>query len=276
MTGGKEYRTPRFEGTAWKWIFLWKPAASRVSYTLFAMGIPKEIDNIEPFPTPDREEALSRKAPDQSPARMMRTEEKGGHKRRFSTKNSFTPSSPMRVEYWHQGDRAETNLPKKKLHSRIYAKRADDLGLLLLASAMAFIVFLGVVFFVSTRMSHHTISVSKPASPATINFYLGNHAFTQKVANERAAKLLETGNKIHGSSPLSDNLEVSLHDQISSMSDKMEKMHLEQQMGEPLPAEPDMGTKPDLMMHVKPTKDENFRSPLEFNNTLPKAIQSVK
>ena len=240
------------------------------------MGIPKEIDNIEPFPTSDRAEAHSRKATAQSPARMMRTEEKGVHRRRFSTKNSFTPSSPMRVEYWHQGDRAETIIPEKKLHRHLYAKRADDLGLLLLASALAFIVLIGIVLYIGSKKYHNTTGEPKSTSPATIDFYLGNHAFKQKVANERAAKLSETGRKVQGTSLVNDDLEVSLHDQMSSMSDKMEKMHLEQQMGESTPAEHDTGAKPDLMMHVKPTKDENFRSPLEFNNNLPKAIQPGK
>ena len=236
------------------------------------MGIPEEIDNIEPFPTSARQVMSSRKMGN----RATRSEEKGVIQRGFTIKNGFTPSIPMKVEYWHQGEKAEAVASTRRTQKHLYSKRADQFGLLLLASALVVVIVVGVALYINTKRYRYATSEPNPTSTAVVNFYLGEHAFSQKVANERAAKQSEQGHVVHGISLVNDDLEVSLHDQMSSMSDKMEKMHSEKQMGEALPPAHDTGLKPELMMHLKPTKGENFQSPLEFNGALPKELQPNK
>ena len=182
----------------------------------------------------------------------------------------------MKVEYWHQGEKAEAVAVERKTRRHLYSKRADQFGLLLLASALVVVVVVGIALYINSKRYLYATSVPKPTSTAVVDFYLGEHAFTQKVATERAAKISEQGHEIHGISLVNDDLEVSLHDQMSSMSDKMERMHSEKQLGEALPPGHDTGLKPELMMHLKPTKDENFQSPLEFNGDLPKELQPSK
>ena len=191
-------------------------------------------------------------------------------------KRGFTPSNPMKVEYWHQGEKAEAVVSGRRNQMHHYAKRADQFGLLLLASALVVVVVVGVALYINTKRYHYVTSEPNPTSPAVVDFYQGNYTFSQKVANEKAAKQSEQGHVVHGISLVNDDLEVSLHDQMSSMSDKMEKMHSEKQMGEALPPAHDTGLKPELMMHLKPTKGENFQSPLEFNGALPKELQPNK
>lgn len=228
------------------------------------MGDPEQIDNIEPFPTVPR-------------APMPSSQHREGEIDResstiLSVRHSLTPVKAMKVQYWHQGEQPEPawkpGAPVKKSN---HAKRADQLSLLLIVCALLLVGAVAVTLHFSGKRYFFTTDESKKGGTATVDFYQGNHTFSQKVAEEKAAKL-DQGHQIHGISTVNDDLEVPLSEQMNSMSEKMKQMRSVKQADEPAPPAHDTGPKVDLSP-LKPTKDANFQSPLEFNNTLPKVLQ---
>ncbi len=183
----------------------------------------------------------------------------------------------MKVEYWHQGDKASGyQKPKPIQQSSRYAKQADQFGLMLVFLAILVSMAVGLVLYLSNKKYSGLPSSTRPTSSASVDFYQGNHVFSQKVAEEKAAKMSDQQHDAHDLYSITDDLEVSLKDQMASMTEKMEKMHLEKNIGEALPPVHDAGPKPELMTPLKPTKEKNFESPLEFNGALPKELQPGK
>lgn len=228
------------------------------------MGDPKQINNIEPFPTLPR---------DQMPS-SLHQEAEGDPKAapRVTLQHSLTPVKAMKVQYWHQGEQPEpawnTDIPQKKSS---HAQRADQLSLLLILCAVLLVGAVALALYFNGKRYFYTTDQSKKSGTAMVDFYQGNHTFSQKVAEEKAAKLGQ-GHQIHGISTVNEDLEVPLSEQMNSMSEKMKQMRSVKQADEPPPPARDTGPKVDLSP-LKPTKDANFQSPLEFNNNLPKALQ---
>ena len=187
--------------------------------------------------------------------------------------HAYTPMKAMKVEYWHQGEQAterklETNSKKKN-----HAKRADQLGMLLLGCALLLLVLVSVSLYLNNKRYLYSTGKVVPTSTAVVDFYQGNHAFSEKVAEEKAAKQSINGHEVHGISTVNDDLEVPLSEQMNSMSEKMKEMRSLQQADEAPPPSQDTGQKAELPV-LKPTHDLNFKSPMEFNKDLPKSLQT--
>ena len=231
-----------------------------------SMVDPEQINNIEPFPAVPRDQSLS--SLDQEEDAVSETTS------RPAIQHSLTPVKAMKVQYWHQGEHPSPDWnseaqPKKSSH----AKRADQLSLLLIVCALLLVGAVGLTLYFSGKRYFLTTDESKKEGTAMVDFYLGNHTFSQKVAEEKAAKLGE-GHQIHGISTVNEDLEVPLSEQMNSMSEKMKQMRSVKQADEPLPPTHDTG--PNIgLTPLKPTKDANFQSPLEFNNSLPKVLQKT-
>lgn len=190
-------------------------------------------------------------------------------------KHTFTPVRAMKVEYWHQGEKPsvvkKTEVSSKKREN--YAKRSDQMGLLLLGSALLIVILVGLTLYLNNKNYLFTVSKVKESSTAVVDFYQGNHAFSEKVASEKAAKEVINGHQVHGIAIVNDDLEVPLSEQMNSMSEKMKKMRTLQQAEEEAPPSKDSGPKAG-MAPLQPTKPANFQSPLEFNKNLPKGLET--
>jgi hypothetical protein len=188
-------------------------------------------------------------------------------------KHSFTPVKAMKVEYWNQGEQPMARKPELGLKKKNHAQRADQLGMLLLGCALLVVILVSVTLYLNNKNYLFSTSKVKETTSAVVDFYQGNHTFSEKVAEEKAAKEELNGHQVHGISTVNDDLEVPLSEQMSSMSEKMKKMRSLQQADEAPPPTPDTGPKVG-MGPLKPTQDANFQSPLEFNKDLPKTLQT--
>ena len=228
------------------------------------MANQKEIHNIELFPMTHHIPISS----DQGSDGSSEPESKMPHR------HALTPVKAMKVEYWHQGEQPEQEwksepVVKHKQHSR----RADQFGILLIVCAIVVVALVAATLYLNSKRYLLLSGTVAEPNAAVVDFYQGNHTFSQKVAEEKAAKL-NPGHQIHGISAVNEDLEVPLSEQMNSMSEKMKKMRSVKQTDEPAPATPDTGPKVGLGP-LKPTKDANFQSPLEFNNALPKELQKT-
>ena len=224
------------------------------------MGNPQEIESVDKLSVIPRE-SVSTDQGEESAVNMQR-------------KHSFTPVKAMKVEYWNQGEQPMARRPEVALKKKNHAQRADQLGMLLLGCALLVLILVAVTLYLNNRNYLFSTSKVNETSTAVVDFYQGNHAFSEKVAEEKAAKEVLNGHQVHGISTVNDDLEVPLSEQLNSMSKEMEKLRSEKQLGEAPPPSPDKGAKSDLLTPLKPTKDENFQAPSEFNQDLPKALQT--
>ena len=189
--------------------------------------------------------------------------------------HTFTPVRRMKVEYLHQGGKlpvAQKTEVRGKNWSN-YARRSDQMGLLLLGSAFLIVLLVAVMLYFNNKNYLFTVSKVKESGTAVVDFYQGNHAFSAKVASEKAAKEGSNVHQVHGISAVNDDLEVPLIEQMNSMSEKMKKMRSLQKSEEEAPPSQDTGPKVGIEP-LQPTKAANFQSPLEFNKNLPKGLQT--
>ena len=225
-----------------------------------SMTHPEEFENFDPFPVAPRTSVV--------PAQSDETGEVQQPKKR-----QFTPVDPSKVEYWHQGEKAVASRSERFFRRKPHAKRADQFTMLLLVCSLVVLLFVLVAIYSNNR--RYLFATAQPVETTTpvVDFYQGNHVFSEKVAEERAAK--ESGHPVHGITTVNDNLEVPISEQMSSMDDKMEKVRIEKEAPEQLPPTPDVGYK-NVPVEVKPMNKENFQSPPDMNATLPKVLQTAK
>jgi hypothetical protein len=188
-------------------------------------------------------------------------------------KHGSQSPSVKNVEFHGATDQIKSKKTDRNPHRLSHAKRADQFGLLLLVGALVVlvVVFVGIYF----NQQRYLYQTSQPVetSTASLDFYRGDHVFSQKLEEEKAAKLDNKGHEVHGISTVNDNLEVSLTDQMNSMSEKMDKMRSEEKSGEAPPPTPDTGFNTNSI-DLKPTTIENFEAPRKLDGTLPKALQT--
>jgi hypothetical protein len=176
------------------------------------------------------------------------------------------------VEFWSSGEKAEeiSKPVPPKAGKLTHSKRADRLGWALAVVATAIVALLITCLILWKKNEDQQIaSASKPVSPV-VDFYRGNRVFDAKFKKEKAHA--ESSRDVTSAS--GEDLEVSLQDQMSSMHDKLEKMRLEKTKEEPPVQAPDRGAIPDQLMQVSPVDvSNNFTSPTEFLQNLPKSLQ---
>lgn len=183
--------------------------------------------------------------------------------------HGLTPVRVMKIQYLPSTSDSSTavkvGLPHK---AKPYVRRADQLTILLVICAAVVVGLVCLALFLKPKMDLKPGDKLKGATTAVVDFYQGNHAFNERMAAEKAHK---ESHEIHGISSVNDELEVPLSEQMDSMNEKMRQMRLQKATDEPAPPTSD-AAKYDIPP-LKPTKEEDFRSPLEFNNTLPKVLQ---
>lgn len=232
------------------------------------MGNPEEISNIEHFPLSPR---VPRPSQDLPPVPESAPEVVGSAR-------SLTPLPKGVVEFWHHGDRTGEVKPianTKKTSN--HAKRADQLGLALgLLTIIVLTVTIVTLYLANKRYNFENAPKLKASTPV-VDFYLGNNVFTKKFKEEKEAKdtILET-DSLAAVAPASDDLQVSLKEQMSSMNEKLEQMRARKLIEEaPLPLPNPVAKPPVMPLGVKPTDFNKFDSPLEFNGMLPKPLQQT-
>jgi len=221
---------------------------------------PEEFENFEPFPVAPRTSVGPSQGDEVGEIQPIK-------------KRQFTPVDTSKVEYWHQGEKAVNSKTGRFFRRKPHAKRADQFTMLLLICSLLVLLFVLVAIYSNNK--RYLFATAQPVVTTTpdVDFYQGNHAFSEKVDEERAAK--EAAHQVHGITAVDDNLEVPISEQMSSMDAKMEKMRIEKAAPEQLPATPDIGYK-NVPIEVKPMKKENFQAPADMNATLPKVLQTSK
>lgn len=234
------------------------------------MGNPEEISNIEHFPISPR---VSRelKGSESIEGNPVPSAEKG------TTKRSLTPSHRGQVEFWHQGEQPDVNIPNMRPKSgKTHAKRADQLGLILgiLTVLMVALTFVGLHF--ANKKFNFQNSVRPKTSTPVIDFYSGENAFSKKFHDEKEAKIGVLGSDTLVGSGVGDGIEVSLKEQMDSMQEKMEKIRAQRLIDEAsLPTPAPTPQSPAKLLGVRPTELKKFDNPLDFNGMLPKSLQQT-
>ncbi len=223
------------------------------------MGTPEKISNIEPFPIiprvagPSTQENFER---DQSADPVLPT-------------RSLTPTGKVEVRFWHEGEAAIPQPqklfgPKKKKID--HAKRADRLGYLMMGVAVVVMAVTATLLILKPDKDLVAKIKPKEQGLAELNLHQGNYAFSKKMAEERAAKATRmrsnTGQTNSLQEGVTEDLEITLQQQITGMSEKIEKMRAMKNIEEPPPPPPDTGVIP--VPEVKPTFIQNFTAPKQF------------
>ena len=190
-----------------------------------------------------------------------------------------SPRGMTKVEFFdRQPTETLTPIQKSLVNRTIYSKRADQFSLLLLFGAL--VVLAVVVLGVSLNSKKYSLKKGtvRHSEEAVVDFYQGNSFYSQKVEEERAAKALILHNKgtTKGAAEgeRSDQMEVTIEDQMSSMDQKLVQMRAKKLMGEaPRPAN-DMGPITGIPTQVKPTKIENFNAPADLKRIIPQSLQT--
>ncbi len=188
--------------------------------------------------------------------------------------HGFTPVKGMKVEYLQsveqQPQRKKPVLnPKRQYH----AQRADQFGMLLLGCALLIVCLVAVSLYLNNKKYLFSAGKLKPTAPAVVDFYQGNHVFLEKIAEEKAAKQMTLGHSVHGISTVNDDLEVPLSEQMSSMSEKMQKMRALQRADEASSSPLDLG-KGSNMGEIKPIHDTSFESMMEFHKDILRLLRT--
>lgn len=224
------------------------------------MGNPEEIPNIEPFPVSARfRRAEGVPVDPASPA-------KGG------PTHTLTPLHRAKVEFWHQGEQAspiEQPVPDRRYN---HARRADQMGLLMLFLAALVIFLVTVALYLNNKKYSFAAGSAKRTTAPVIDFYQGNQAFTRKVNQEKSGSVTPDL-PVQGAN---EDFEISLQAQMASMNEKLEKMRSQKLMEEPPIPVPDKGTRPVPVTGVRPADVQKFDSPMEFNGMLPKPLRETK
>jgi len=225
------------------------------------MGTPEKISNIEPFPIIPRVPAPS----------TQENKEREDSVDPVSPRRSLTPSGRMEVQFWHDGEAAAPQQEKlfgpskKKIY---HAQRADRLGYLMIGVSV--VVLAVTMILLRMKPDKDLVAKIKPKEQglAELNLHQGNYAFTKKMAEERAAKASrmrsssgETNSLQQG---VTEDLEITLQQQISGMAEKIERMRAMKYVEEPPPPPPDTGVVP--VPEVKPTTIQNFTAPKQFQS----------
>ena len=170
----------------------------------------------------------------------------------------------------------ETKFPVQKFSANkaIHSKRADQFSLLLLFGAL--VVLAVVVLGVSLNSKKYSLKKGtvRHSEEAVVDFYQGNSFYSQKVEEERAAKALILHNKGTTEENRSDQMEVTIEDQMSSMDQKLVQMRAKKLMGEAPRPPNDMGPITGIPTQVKPTKIENFNAPADLKRIIPQSLQT--
>ena len=170
----------------------------------------------------------------------------------------------------------ETKFPVHKFSANkaIHSKRADQLTWLLFIGALVVlaVVILGV--FLNSKKYSLKKGAVRNSEEAVVDFYQGNSYYFQKVEEERAAKALILHNKGTTEENRSDQMEVTIEDQMSSMDQKLEQMRVKKLMGEAPRPPNDMGPITGIPTQVKPTKIENFNAPADLKRIIPQSLQT--
>ena len=227
------------------------------------MSIPEEIPNIEHFPlSPRMSESFSKRPAEREEDSIEELPQR-----------TLTPIRNVTAEFWHQGDKAAKRTATVQPKNFNHAKRADQLGLLL-AIIAAIVLTVMVLTLYLTNKKYNFKGGAKKVSTPEINFYQGNAAFLKKVQEEKDAKAGVGKSDVESIIGANEQLEISLKDQMQSMSEKLETMRSQKLLEEePIPL-PEKVRKPDPLTGVRPTEIKNFNEPLEFNSMLPKALQN--
>lgn len=186
----------------------------------------------------------------------------------------LTPIKTPQVKFWHGGEKGKTWKPETTVRGVSHAKRSDQFAILLSVASFLILLLVGVTLYLNSKKYLFATSKVPMTSTAVVDFYQGNHAFNEKVQEEKAAKKNQ-GHEVHGITRVNDDLEVPLVEQINSMSEKMKKMEILQRAAEEPPPSPDTGPNVGIVP-VKPTQDASFISPLQFNKSLPKALRDTQ
>ena len=226
------------------------------------MGNPEEIPNIEPFPLSPRfrsgEEVPKVGVPSSIPS--------------APASRPLSPLQRVKVEFWHAGEQASQVEEPSKSRRYNHARRADQMGLLMLiAAALTILVLVAALHLNNKKYSLKSDAAAKTTTPV-IDFYQGNHAFDRKVKEEKEGSIPEAL-QAQGAN---EDFEITLQAQMSSMAAKLEKMRIEKAQEEAAPPLPDKGPLPVPVMGVRPAEMKKFDSPMEFNTMLPKAFREAK
>jgi len=138
-------------------------------------------------------------------------------------KHTLTPGGKEAVEFRHQGERASGNKgasPPKRVN---HARRADQLGRLLVIGAVV-VLTVTMLALKFTSKKYFFKSEEKEISTPVIDSYQGNNDFRKKDQKEREAKSGTSRGKGLMIQGATEDLQISLNDQIASMNEKLEKL----------------------------------------------------
>jgi hypothetical protein len=241
------------------------------------MPTTEEFDSFEPF-EPISVDARPRMVSPQSDVEDPSTDTKPPIKRQL------TPVNLQKVEFWHSGESPTKRKIERYSVGSMYARRADELGIFLFVFALLVLVCV-VAFNRLTAKKYLITAHPSETTTAVVDFYQGNHAFSQTEAEERAYRHLQEASKValsskkghvYGDDAASTNseLEVPILEQMKSMTEEIQKMRLVKQAGEAPPPAPDHGV---IVDYPKvPVAPQNFESPDNLKGSLPSALQTVK
>ena len=230
------------------------------------MGKSEEIPNIEIFPLTRRiPQPVDREILGEVPDVAVHPKER-----------SLTPVKKMDIEFWHQGEEASEVVPKSYSKRTDHSKRADHLGIMLAFFALIVLGLTCLGLYVNNRRYSNKLrqEVTQNTRSAEIDFYQGNHAFSSKVAEEKASIEGNLKTEVLNVPGANSDLEISLQEQMDSMREKLEKMRTQKLLEEPPIPQPDKVRAPEPVLGVRPTELRRFEAPLEFNRMLPKQLQN--
>ena len=234
------------------------------------MGNPEEISNIEHFPLSPRVSRglTSSESIEGNPVPSAET---------GTAKRTLSHSQKGQVEFWHQGEQPSQNTPVERVtKGATHAKRADQLGWILISLTILIVVITLVCVHVANRKYNFQNAVRPKTSTPVIDFYSGENAFLKKFHDEKEARSSVLGSDTLVNSGVGDGTEVSLKEQMDSMQEKMEKIRAQRLIEEAsLPTPAPTPQSPAKLLGVRPTELKKFDNPLEFNGLLPKSLQQT-
>jgi len=217
-----------------------------------------------------------------APAPRMETAEQlpsENEKRLVTDRIRPSPRGTTKIEFFDRPP-TETLTPIQKFSANrsIYSKRADQLSLLLLFGALVVLVVVVLGVYLNSKKYSLKKGTERHTEEAVVDFYQGNSFYSQKVEEERAAKALILHNKgaekVSAEGDRSDQMEVTIEDQMRSMDNKLEQMRAKKLMGEAPRPTNETGPITGIPIKVKPTKIENFNAPPDLKKIIPQSLQT--